>query len=228
LLRAGSDPGFRSFPNRLLTTIARRIDGKTSFALEGSIFIAGAAVQWLRDALGIIKSSAETESLASSLQSNNGVYLVPSFAGLGAPHWAADARGLICGLTRGSGRAEIARAALESVAYQTADLIDAMAADGAACKTLKVDGGMIANNWLIKFLADIQNAPVDRPAVMETTALGAAFLAGMKAGVYGSLADIAALRKTERIFEPDMRAADRRKLRGEWNIALERALLRCD
>jgi len=214
--------------NRLLTTIARRLDGKTAFALEGSIFIAGAAVQWLRDSLGVIASAAETESLASSLQSNNGVYLVPSFAGLGAPHWAANARGLICGLTRGSGRAELARAALESVAYQTADLIDAMAADGAPCRSLKVDGGMVANNWLMKFLADIQNAPVDRPAVMETTALGAAFLAGMKAGVYGSLADIAGLRRTEKIFEPKMPAEERRKLRSEWKIALERALLRCD
>ncbi len=211
--------------NRLLTTIARRSDGQIHYALEGSIFIAGAAVQWLRDGLGIIKSSAETEALARSLSSNNGVYLVPAFAGLGAPHWAADARGVIVGLTRGSGRAEFARAALECVAYQTADLIDAMAADGAHCQTLKVDGGMVANDWLMQFLADIQNAPVDRPAIMETTALGAAFLAGVRAGVYDSLEGIARLRKTQSVFNPVMTDAERRTLRKEWKIALDRALL---
>ena len=211
--------------NRLLTTVSRRIAGKTHYALEGSIFIAGAAVQWLRDSLGVIQSSAETEALAASLQSNNGVYLVPAFAGLGAPHWAAHARGLICGLTRGSGKAELARAALESVAYQTADLIDAMAADGAPCMALKVDGGMVANNWLMQFLADIQNAPVDRPVVMETTALGAAFLAGVEAGVFSSLADIGRLRRTGKIFEPNLQSEERGKLRAEWKIALDRTLL---
>ncbi len=211
--------------NRLLTTIARRIDGQTRYALEGSIFVAGAAVQWLRDGLGIIKSSGETEALARSIASNGGVYLVPGFTGLGAPHWAPDARGLIAGLTRGSGKAELARAALESVAYQTADLIDAMAADGAPCKALKVDGGMVANDWLMQFLADIQNAAVDRPAIMETTALGAAFLAGVKAGVYGSVEDIARLRRTERRFAPSMAAGERAALRGGWRKALERTLL---
>ncbi len=211
--------------NRLLTTIARRIDGKTHYALEGSIFVAGAAVQWLRDGLGIIKSSGETEALARSLASNGGVYLVPGFTGLGAPHWAPEARGLIAGLTRGSGRAELARAALESVAYQTADLIDAMSADGAPCATLKVDGGMVANNWLMQFLADIQNAAVDRPAVMETTALGAAFLAGVKAGVYGSIDDIGRLRRTERRFTPAMPEIERRALHQGWRKALERTLL---
>lgn len=220
--------GFVLSRNRLLTTIGRRIAGETFYALEGSIFIAGAAVQWLRDALGVIRNSAETEALARSLQSNNGVYLVPAFAGLGAPHWAAEARGLICGLTRGSGRAELARASLESVAYQTADLIDAMAADGAPCKALKADGGMVANDWLMQFLADIQNAPVDRPVIKETTALGAAFLAGVKAGVFGSISDIRRLRGTERLFEPKMQSAERGKLRGEWKIALDRALMRCD
>jgi len=217
--------GFVKSSNRLLTTIARRIDGETFYALEGSIFIAGAAVQWLRDELGIIKSSGETEALAKSLASNNGVYLVPAFAGLGAPHWAADARGTITGLTRGAGKAEFARAALECVAYQTADLIDAMAADGAPCATLKVDGGMTANNWLMQFLADIRDVPVDRPAIMETTALGAAFLAGVMAGLFGSVGDIGALRKTERVFTPDMTSAERVKLRKEWKIALDRALL---
>lgn len=210
--------------NRLISTISRRIDGVTHYALEGSIFVAGAAVQWLRDSLGVIKSAAETDALARSLSSNNGVHLVPAFAGLGAPHWAADARGLISGLTRGSGRAELARAALESVAYQTVDLIDALAADGAPCATLKVDGGMVANNWLMQFLADIQNAPVDRPTVMETTALGAAMLAGVKAGVYASLGEVHKLRKTETLFRPSMPDAERRRLRSEWKSALDRAL----
>lgn len=217
--------GFTLSKNRLLTTIARRIDGVTHYALEGSIFAAGAAVQWLRDGLGIIKSSAETEALARSIASNGGVYLVPGFTGLGAPHWAPDARGLIAGLTRGAGRAELARAALESVAYQTADLIDAMAADGAPCRALKVDGGMVANDWLMQFLADIQNAAIDRPVIMETTALGAAFLAGVKAGVYGSIGDIARLRRTERRFAPAMAPGEREALRGGWRKALTRTLL---
>jgi len=217
--------GFSLSRNRLLTTIARKIDGKIHYALEGSIFIAGAAVQWLRDSLGIIKSSAETEALARSTPSSGGVYLVPAFTGLGAPHWAPDARGLICGLTRGAGRAEIARAALESVAYQTADLIEAMAADGAPCTTLKVDGGMVANDWLMQFLADIQDAAVDRPAIMETTALGAAFLAGVRAGVFGSVEDIKRLRRTERRFAPAMTAPARDALRQGWRKALMRTLL---
>jgi glycerol kinase len=214
--------------NRLLTTIARRIDGVAHYALEGSIFIAGAAVQWLRDGLGLIRSSAETEALARSISSNNGVYLVPAFAGLGAPHWDAEARGLICGLTRGSGKAEIARAALESVAYQTADLIDAMAADGAPCRELKVDGGMVANSWLMQFLSDVRNVPVDRPQIMETTALGAAFLAGVQAGLFGAVGDIGRIRRTERVFRPEMDGELRTKLRHEWKIALDRALLQCE
>jgi glycerol kinase len=217
--------GFILSKNRLLTTISRRIDGKISYALEGSIFVAGAAVQWLRDSLRIINSSAETEALARSLSSNSGVYLVPAFAGLGAPHWAAEARGLVCGLTRGAGRAELARAALESVAYQTADLIDAMASDGAPCVALKVDGGMVGNDWLMQFIADIQDAPVDRPAIMETTSLGAAFLAGVKAGIFGSIDDIAKLRRTECVFRPTMAQSDRERLRTEWRQALDRALL---
>lgn len=211
--------------NRLLTTIARRIDGKTHFALEGSIFIAGAAVQWLRDMLGVLRSSADSDALARSIPSNNGVYLVPAFAGLGAPHWAPEARGLISGLTRGAGRAELARAALECVAYQTADLMQAMAADGAPCLTLKVDGGMAANDWLMQFLADIQNTPVDRPEILETTALGAAFLAGVRASVYGSLEEVARLRKTAARFEPKMTTMDRTRLLSEWRTALSRALL---
>jgi glycerol kinase len=210
--------------NRLLSTIARRIDGETHYALEGSIFVAGAVVQWLRDALQIIRTSAETEALARSLPSNNGVYLVPAFTGLGAPHWSAQARGAVVGLTRGAGRAELARAALECVAYQTADLLDAMAADGARCAALKVDGGMVANDWLMQFLADIQDVPVDRPMMMETTALGAAFLAGVKAGLYPSLEAAARLRKTAKVFEPIMPSDERRRLRAEWKTALARVL----
>ena len=211
--------------NRLLTTIARRIDGEVYYALEGSIFVAGAAVQWLRDSLGIIETAADTEALACSLESNGGVYLAPAFTGLGAPHWAADARGAIVGLTRGAGRAHIARAALESVAYQTADLIVAMRADGAPCHALKVDGGMVANDWLMQFLADMLNTPVDRPEILETTALGAAFLAGVGAGVYESLEEVSRLRRTERVFDPAMEAEDRSRLRQEWGKAIERILL---
>ncbi len=210
--------------NRLLTTVALRIDGKLTYALEGSIFVAGAVVQWLRDNLGVIANAAESEALARSLPDNGGVYLVPAFVGLGAPYWAASARGAILGLSRGSGKAEIARAALESVAYQTADLIDAMTRDGVTCRSLKVDGGMTANDWLMQFLADIQNAPVDRPAVLETTALGAALLAGVKAGVFSSLEGGASMRRTERIFAPDMRADDRASLKAGWARAVERVL----
>ncbi len=210
--------------NRLLTTIARRIEGRTYYGLEGSIFIAGAAVQWLRDSLGVIGTAAETEALARSIPDTKGVYLVPAFAGLGAPHWAAEARGLITGLTRGAGRAEIARAALESVAYQTADLLEAMAKDGAPVTTLKVDGGMVANDWLLQFLADVLASPVERPRVLETTALGAAALAGVQAGVYASLDAVAELRRVQRLFEPAMPADHRGALQAGWRDALARAL----
>ena len=213
-----------SSSNRLLSTIASRIDGKLQYALEGSIFVAGAAVQWLRDELHIIESATETEALAAGIADTGGVYFVPAFTGLGAPHWAADARGALYGLTRGSGRAEIVRAALEAVAYQTADLIDAVAADGVECKTLKVDGGMAANNWLMQFLADIQNAPVERPVIMETTALGAAFLAGAKSGVYGSLEQTASLRSIDAVFSPAMSAETRQGLRQGWGKAVSRTL----
>ncbi len=210
--------------NRLLTTVALRINGKLTYALEGSIFVAGAVVQWLRDNLGVISSAAESETLARSLSNNGGVYLVPAFVGLGAPHWAASARGAIVGLSRGSGKAEIARAALESVAYQTADLIDAMTRDGVSCRTLKVDGGMTANDWLMQFLADIQNAPVDRPAVLETTALGAALLAGVKAGVFSSLESGASMRRTERVFAPSMHTDEREELKVGWARAVKEVL----
>ena len=214
------DAAIRS-KNKLLTTIGYRLNGETSYALEGSIFIAGAAVQWLRDELGIIKSAGESEALAKSIDTNGGVYLVPAFTGLGAPHWAPDARGAVVGLTRGAGRAELARAALESVVYQTADLMDAVNADGAAPRTIRVDGGMVANDWLMQFLADILDLTVVRPRIMETTALGAAYLAGLKAGFYQSTEEIASLWTQDRMFEPKMASDFREKnLRG-WKSALQ-------
>jgi glycerol kinase len=210
--------------NRLLTTVAYRLDGRTTYALEGSIFVAGAAVQWLRDGLGVIQGAEETEALARDLPSTDGVYLVPAFTGLGAPHWDPDARAAILGLTRDSGVAHLARAALEAVGYQTVDLVDAMAADmdGAKLGTLRVDGGMVVNGWLCQFLADALDRPVERPAVVETTALGAAYLAGLAAGVYASLDAVAAAWRLERRFEPRMQAAERQRLLDGWRRAVAR------
>ena len=211
--------------NNLLSTIAWRLDGKTTYALEGSIFIAGAAVQWLRDELKIIKDAAETQALAESIETNNGVYLVPAFTGLGAPHWAPDARAAIYGLTRGAGRAELARAALESVAYQTADLVAAMAADGAAPQSLRVDGGMVANDWVMQFLSDIIDITVERPKVLETTALGAAYFAGLQAGVFKDTEEIAEARRVDARFQPAMAPEVRNAAVTGWKKALERTLL---
>ncbi len=208
--------------NRLLTTIAYRLGGRTTYAIEGSIFIAGAAVQWLRDALGIVKSAQETEALARSLADNDGVYLVPAFTGLGAPHWDPDARGTIFGLTRNAGTAHFARAALEAVCYQTRDLFEAMAEDGVRPTGLRVDGGMVGNDWMIQFLADILGIPVDRPVVTETTALGAAYLAGLHAGVYGSLDELTTHWQREARFEPAMPVETRDRLVDGWNRAVER------
>ncbi|MBI1366607.1 MAG: glycerol kinase GlpK [Alphaproteobacteria bacterium] len=210
--------------NNLLSTIALRLGGKTHYAIEGSIFVAGAAVQWLRDGLGLIKSAAETESLARSISDNGGVYLVPAFTGLGAPHWAPDARGAIYGLTRATGPAEFARAALESVVYQTADLLSAMTRDGIAPQILRVDGGMVANDWLMQFLADILAMPVERPKVMETTALGAAFLAGMQAGIYDSTGDVERIWTLDKRFEPRMDRQIRDRLLAGWRKAVSRTL----
>ncbi len=210
--------------NNLLTTVAARLKGRPTYAVEGSIFIAGAVVQWLRDGLKMIASAGETEAIARSIPDSGGVYLVPAFTGLGAPHWAPDARGAIYGLTRAAGRAEIVRAALESVAYQTADLLAAMRADGATPAALRVDGGMVANNWLLQFMADILDIPVERPAVMETTALGAAFLAGLKAGLYQSTDDVAAIWRREARFEPQMKSAERERLLSGWRKAVARTL----
>ncbi|MEM8935234.1 MAG: glycerol kinase GlpK [Pseudomonadota bacterium] len=210
--------------NRLLTTIALRVNGKTTYALEGSIFVAGAVIQWLRDSLKIISNAAESEDLARSVSDTSGVYLVPGFAGLGAPHWAPDARGLIAGLTRGAGRAEIVRAALESVVYQTADLLGAMAKDGAHVSRLKVDGGMTANDWLLQFLADILNVEIERPRVLETTALGAAYLAGVKGGLLASFEATEEARKVDKVFSPEMGEAKREELLAGWRHALAQAL----
>jgi len=210
--------------NNLLTTIGYRLNGKTSYAIEGSIFVAGASVQWLRDELGVIKNAEETEALARSLDDNQGVYLVPAFAGLGAPHWRPDARGAIYGLTRGAGRAALARAALESVAFQTFDLMDAAKSDGVNAQTLRVDGGMVMNDWLMQFLADILQLSVERPVVMETTALGAAYLAGLQAGVYTDTDEVAALWRRDARFDPQMSESDRDRLVDDWRLAVRRTL----
>ena len=209
--------------NGLLGTVAYRHGGEVAYALEGSIFIAGAAVQWLRDALRVIAHAPETEGLAASLRDNAGVYLVPAFAGLGAPHWDPDARGALFGLTRDSGFAHLARAALESVAYQTRDLMVAMAADaGASPDSLRVDGGMSANDWLMQFLADVLDMPVERPTVTETTALGAARLAALGAGLISSPREVAGRWRLDRRFEPSMPAEERERLLSGWDDAVAR------
>lgn len=211
--------------NRLLTTVASMIDGRAHFALEGSIFIAGAGVQWLRDGLGIIGSASETQGLAESLGDNKGVYIVPAFTGLGAPYWKPDVRGAIFGLTRSSGPAELARAMVEAVCYQTADLLTAMAEDGQGAQSLRVDGGMAANDWMCTFLADILGLTVARPAVMETTALGAAYLAGMKMGIFGSTEEIARDWRAARTFEPSMAQTRRVALLDGWARAVQATLV---
>ncbi len=209
--------------NRLLTTIAYRLSGKTNYALEGSIFIAGAAIQWLRDGLGIIGSAAESQALAERANPEEAVFLVPAFTGLGAPYWDARARGAILGLTRASGPAEIARAALDAVCYQTRDLLEAMVADGAQTpSTVRVDGGMVANDWLVQRLADLTGCPVERPAVTETTALGAAALAGLGSGLLSSLDEIAGQWRLDGRFDPAMEAGERDRRYDDWKNAVER------
>jgi glycerol kinase len=210
--------------NRLLTTVAWLDGPRREFALEGSVFIAGAAVQWLRDGLGIIRSAEEVETLAASVPDNGGVYLVPAFTGLGAPHWDPYARGTIAGLTRGSTAAHIARATLESIAYQTADILSAMQADsGIELKELRVDGGATRNDLLMQFQADILGVPVVRPGMLESTALGAASLAGLATGFWASGEELDAHWHAERTFEPGMEPALRAKLREGWERALARA-----
>lgn len=208
--------------NKLLTTIGYRLDGRNSYALEGSIFVAGAAVQWLRDGLGLIKTAAETESIANTLEHNQGVYLVPAFTGLGAPHWDADARGALLGLTRGTGVREIVRATLESVCYQTHDLLQAMADDGVMPTRLRVDGGMVSNRWLCQFLADILDLPVQRPVQTETTALGVACLAGLQCGLFDSFRDLEQNWQLETEFSPALGSDTRAALLAGWQRAIER------
>ena len=224
LLNTGAAPVASS--NRLLTTIAYQLDGTPTYALEGSIFIAGAVVQWLRDGLSMIENASETQALAETADEGQDVYLVPAFVGLGAPYWDSECRGAVFGLTRGTGPAEFARAALESVGYQTRDLLDAMRRDwGAASETiLRVDGGMTASDWTMQFLADILGAPVDRPVFAETTALGAAWLAGMKAGVYPGKDEFARSWALERRFSPSMREPDRARKYAGWQDAVARTL----
>jgi glycerol kinase len=210
--------------NRLLSTVAWRIGDHTEYALEGSVFSAGSAVQWLRDGLGIIRSSAEVEQLAASVPDNGGVFLVPAFTGLGAPHWDPYARGVIAGLTRGATAAHIARAALEGIAFQVADLLRAMEDDaGASLAELRVDGGAVVNNLLMQFQADLLGVPVVRPRISETTALGAAYLAGLAVGFWRDREEIASHWEAERVFVPAMPGAEAAALRGQWQRALERA-----
>ncbi|MBT6116149.1 MAG: glycerol kinase GlpK [Porticoccaceae bacterium] len=212
--------------NKLLTTIAYQLDGKVTYALEGSIFIAGAAVQWLRDGLGIIDSAKESGELAQQADNNQDVYMIPAFTGLGAPWWDADARGALLGLTRGTGPAEIARAALESVCYQTLDLLNAMQADWdqSAETVLRVDGGMVASDWTMQRLADILQAPVDRPVIAETTALGAAWLAGSRAGAWPDQQGFADNWRLDKNFAPEMAIELRDKKVAGWNKAVRRVL----
>jgi len=209
--------------NRLLTTIAYRLGGKATYALEGSIFAAGSTIQWLRDGLKLIQSAGETEELARTSSNANSVYLVPAFTGLGAPYWDPFARGAILGLTRDTGIADIVRAGLEAVCYQTGDLMGAMAQDfGRAPTTLRVDGGMAVNDWVMQRLADLLGVPVERPVVTETTALGAAFLAGLQVGLFPSLADLSKIWARDRRFDPAMDEAERCRRRGGWEDAVRR------
>ena len=208
--------------HRLLTTLAYRLDGKPVFALEGSIFVSGAAIQWLRDGLKIIARAADSERLAAGITDTGGVYLVPAFTGLGAPHWDPDARAAVVGLTRDSGIAQIVRAALEATVYQTRDLMGAMTGDGAKPAAIRVDGGMVGNDWVMQFLADQLGIPVERPQVTETTALGAACLAGLATGVFGSTDDIARKWRRDRLFAPASADKRRDQLYAGWRRAVER------
>jgi|TARA_B100000959_G_scaffold278959_1_gene338290 glycerol kinase len=223
LLNTGSKKIYSK--NRLLTTIAYRIKGRTTYAMEGSIFVAGAGVQWLRDRMKFFKKANETEKIVKLLKDNNNVYLVPAFTGLGAPYWNSNARGVLSGLTRDTSPKEIVRAAIESVAYQTYDLFEAMKHDGLRPKVVKVDGGMVMNNWFSQFLSNIVNVKVLRPKVQETTALGAAFMAGLQIGVYKSLKDISKKWSLDKKFSPNMKNKIRKTLVNGWSIAIKRTLI---
>ena len=209
--------------HKLLTTIAYRLKGKTAYALEGSIFNAGTAIQWLRDELKVIKNANQSEAIARQLDSNHGVYMVPAFTGLGAPHWDPDARGAILGLTRDTNQSHLVRCALESVCYQTYDLIDAMKKDSMVNnKVVRVDGGMVANDWLLEFLSDILNVNIERPKIIETTALGAAILAGLGSGLFDSLDDAAKAWQLDKLFTPKMDMQRRTQLTDGWHQAVNR------
>ncbi|MBD3181614.1 glycerol kinase GlpK [Candidatus Poribacteria bacterium] len=223
MLNTGEKPVASNYG--LLTTLACSVDDKPVYALEGSVFIAGAAVQWLRDEMGLIETASETEGIAETIGNADGVYMVPAFTGLGAPYWNSDARGAILGITRGTGKSHLVRAALESIAYQTADVIDAMRSDlGEDLLTLKADGGASANDFLMQFQSDILNIKVDRPVYNETTALGAAFLAGLEVGFWNSKSEIEACRKTDVIFNPKMDNKKRKELLSGWHKAVNQVI----
>ena len=211
--------------NKLLTTICYKLNDKTTYALEGSIFIAGAGVQWLRDKMKFINKASDTEKIVKSLKNNAGVYLVPAFTGIGAPYWNANVRGVLSGITRDTGPKEIVRAIIESVAYQTYDLFEAMRHDGLKPKMVKVDGGMVMNNWFSQYLADMINVKVLRPKIHETTALGAAFMAGLKIGVYKSLKDISKQWSLDKRFNPKISNKLRKNILKGWSIAIKRTLI---
>ena len=208
--------------NQLLTTVAYRLDGTVTYGLEGSVFVAGSAIQWLRDELGIIESASETEIIARATGVEQDVHVVPAFAGLGAPYWDARARAAVLGLTRGSGRDQIVTATLQAIAYQTRDLIDAMSDDGIAPSLIRVDGGMVSNSWFLQFLADILGIPIERPANAESTVLGAAYLAGLQSGLIASTEDIAAAWQKERHFSPSMAGEQVDQLLNGWANAVAR------
>jgi glycerol kinase len=223
LLNTGATP--TPSLNRLLTTIAYQWRGERAYALEGAIFSAGATVQWLRDGPGIIAAAPDCDSLAAASDAEQGVYCVPAFSGLGAPYWNSEARALLCGVTRGTTRKEIVRAALESVGYQTRDLLEAMQADArGSIEVIRVDGGMAASDWTMQFLADMLGAPVDRPVELESTAQGAAFAAGWQAGIYPGPEAFADKRRRDRLFAPQLEAVKRDRLYAGWRDAVRRAL----
>ena len=209
----------------MLTTVCYRLNDKSTYALEGSIFIAGAGVQWLRDKMKLIRSADETEKIIKSLKSNNGVYLVPAFVGLGAPYWNSKARGVLSGITRNTGPKEIIRAIIESTAYQSYDLLNSMKNDGIKPKLIKIDGGMVKNKWFSQFLSNLINIRVYRSRVEEATALGAALIAGLKIGVFKSLNDISKIWKIDRRFDPKIKDTLRKELLNGWSQAVRKTLI---
>ncbi|MGB3724729.1 MAG: glycerol kinase GlpK [Glaciecola sp.] len=222
LLNTGDAPVASS--HQLLTTVGYRLNGKTTYALEGAIFTAGANIQWLRDGIGVLQHAKQSQVLAESLDYDHGVFLVPGFAGLGAPHWDPNARASLFGMTRATGPAHFARAALEAVCYQTHELLTAMQKDGIPSTNVWVDGGMVANDWLCQFLADILQVNVQRPKIMESTALGAAYLAGLHQGIYANLDDIASHKRIDRTFSPELGEATRTRLLNKWELAVKSTL----